>query len=104
VRDSGEVGLSGVAVSLLNDDGTLWYIVRTTSDGLLFLYRPRRRHVSHCPKRQPAGYLESAATVGSVAGVSKGVVVSADEVTDIVLAADDAATGYDFGEVLPATI
>ena len=99
VRDAGEVGIGGVAVTLAGgptDSPSLVSMTTVTAaDGsYLFDVLPAGTYTI-TETAQPAGYTDSTDMAGTAGGTAGN-----DVITDIVLAADINATGYTFGERL----
>ena len=78
-------------------DGT--YSFTTTTAGM-----PLPPGTYKITEAQPAGYLQGTNTVGTVNGVTDGVLVPVDMIGSIVLGQGQSSVGNNFGEVLPVTL
>lgn len=115
-RDSGESGIGGVKLTLqrINDAGSYQNVATTTTNasgiyefGLNLNLQPGTYRVV---ETQPSGFLDVAASAGSVAGSPSGTVLDDANGDQNVIAnihiplGGTAATDYDFKEVRPAAI
>ena len=92
------IGPGGVtATTTTGADGS--YRFTTDSNG-----NPLDAGTYKITETQPAGFLEGTNTVGTVNGVTDGVLVPVDMIGSIVLAAGQASVGNNFGEVRPVTV
>lgn len=128
-QGGGETGIGGVSIALqgcvAGPDGVLntaalpidgnavpacagddLYVIRTTVTGLDGTYAfsglPAGRY--RVTEAQPAGYADGARAVGTSGGTANARGTLPSVVTDIVLATDVVATGYDFGEIRQAVV
>ena len=100
VFDSGDIGLSGVLITLTgtNYQGqTVTLTTNTAANGSYSFTVPPGTY--SVVEGATPGYLENTNTVGSLGGT-----VSGDSITTILVAANAAGTGYNFGELPPASI
>ncbi|OYP33203.1 hypothetical protein CGZ80_18395 [Rhodopirellula sp. MGV] len=98
IRDPNEVGLNGVTIQLLDEDGN---VVRTTQTAIDGIYRfndlqPGRYTVVEI---QPEGFFD-----GGVKAGSEGGVVSTNRISEIDLGTGINATDYDFCEEPPSSL
>jgi serine-aspartate repeat-containing protein C/D/E len=100
VYDSGDSAISGVTVTLLDADGNPTGSTAVTDTIGYYEFSGLAPGAYSVSETQPAGYLEGAATAGSVGGT----VENADLISSITLDGGVNATDYDFGEILPAGI
>ena len=104
VRDGGEPGIAGATVTLTGTDrfGAAVSLSTVTNGAGAWSFtaiRPSDAAGYTITETQPAGYLDGADTVGSLGGT-----LGNDAFSGVVVAAADAGTGYDFGEVLAASL
>jgi uncharacterized repeat protein (TIGR01451 family) len=86
-----------------DDLGAAVNVTTLTSGGGNYLFtglRPGTYTVSQ--DAQPAGYLDGIDTPGSIGGTAGAI--GTDAISTFMLVANQAATGYDFGEVAPASV
>ncbi|MEU5694314.1 SdrD B-like domain-containing protein [Actinosynnema sp. NPDC020468] len=102
IREPGEDGVAGVAVTLTGQDAVGNAVSLTTTTGPDGAYRfdGLLGGTYTVTETQPAGYLDGKDT----AGTSGGTVTGPDSVTGIEFAAGADATGYTFGEVKAASL
>ena len=100
VFDSGDTGISGVTVTLLDANGNSTGSTATTDTDGYYRFDGLAPGTYSLAETQPAGYLEGAATAGSVGGT----VENPDLISSITLSGGVSAKEYDFGEILPASI
>ena len=98
---AGDLGIQGVTVTLSGTDDLGNTVIATTTTDLAGTYnftnlRPGDYTVT---ESHPAAYVDGADSAGSLGGVVGNDVVSAIPVTP-----GATGTGYDFGEILPASI
>jgi len=98
--DSADTGISSVTVTLLDADGNSTGLSAVTGNNGYYIIDNIAPGTYSLAETQPDGYLEGAATSGSVGGA----VQNPDLIGSITLSGGDNATDYDFGEVLPASI
>ena len=98
VHDAGEVGVSGVTVTLtgVNDLGDPVILVAATDAAGNYLFDGLLSGSYKIVETQPANLADGADVVGTAGGTA-GVVN--DEISAIALGAGEHATGYDFGEL-----
>ena len=106
--EPGDPPISGTMLTLLNPAGA---IVATTATGATGTYSFTTTSSGPLPpdtytieETQPAGYLQGTNTVGTVNGVTDGVLVPVDMIGSIVLTSGQQSVGNNFGEVLPVTV
>jgi hypothetical protein len=95
VKGSGEAGLSGITISLLDSGGSVVATTITDSNGS-YQFTGLSAGAYGIAESHPVGYRNGASTVGN----GGGTVVSPDRVTGIALATETSATGYNFGDVI----
>ena len=104
VLDTAALPIDGNAVPACAGDDQ--YVIRTTLTGLDGTYAfsglPAGRY--RVTEAQPAGYADGARAVGTSGGTANARGTLPSVVTDIVLATDVVATGYDFGEIRQAVV
>ncbi|VTU00006.1 repeat domain protein : Cna B domain protein OS=Herpetosiphon aurantiacus (strain ATCC 23779 / DSM 785) GN=Haur_1649 PE=4 SV=1: Cna_B: CarboxypepD_reg: DUF11: Cna_B: Cna_B: CarboxypepD_reg: Cna_B: Cna_B [Gemmataceae bacterium] len=96
-RDPGEPGIAGVRVTLFDATSGTQVATTTTAANGSYLFTDLPAGTYRVVETQPGTYADGAETVGT----SGGTTPSNDTFTGIVLPADTAATGYNFGEVRP---
>ncbi len=105
VRDVGEPGIAGVTIQLTGTDTNSTAVNRTTvtntngAYSFLGLVASNATGYTIREAAQPAGYIDGAESVGSVAGVSRGSSNVNDQFAGVVLGPADTAINYDFGEL-----
>ena len=99
IVDPGEPLLEGVTVRLFDASGELVASTTTDAEGE-YLFDNLRPDTYAVEEVQPSGYYDGPDTVGSAGGVLDGN----DRIADVVLASGTAAVGYDFCELVPASI
>jgi fimbrial isopeptide formation D2 family protein/uncharacterized repeat protein (TIGR01451 family) len=101
VRQEGEPGLAGVTITLTGTDDRDAAVARTATTAADGSYRfdGLRPGVYNVAQDQPAGYLDGRDAVGSLGGVA-----GDDRTAAIPVPAGAAGAGYDFGELLPASL
>lgn len=100
VRDPGEAGIADVALTLVgtNDLGPVTLTAGTNSDGA-YRFVNLRPGTYTLTEVQPIGFLDGLDRVGTSGGV-----LAPDQVSDIQIGVRVGATGYDFGELVPAEL
>jgi hypothetical protein len=99
--EAGETPLPGVTVHLLDAQGNRTGTSTTTDSQGRYRLTGLQPGVAYGVEEvQPAGYFDG----NEVPGTAGGSVSSNDRVTGIVLASNESATGYDFGELPPASL
>ena len=104
VRDSGEVGIGGVTLTLYNlDDASFEQTTVTTASGTYFFgnLAPGTYRVV---ESQPTGYQSIGSTPGTVDGVTRGRIETVDILTDIELVAGEESIQNDFAEAAPTQL
>ena len=98
IQDPNEVGLSGVMIRLIDENGFQVAATTTNADGIYRFsnLRPGRYTVT---QDQPAGLFDGAALAGSVGGLA-----GENQISAIDLASGTDATDYDFCEEPPASL
>lgn len=103
-RDSGELPLSSVLVTLWDDAGSKVAEMRTNSQGY-YQFNRLRPGTYRVTEQTPSEYLPGQAAVGTVSGKTVGSGdASGDVLSAIVLPAGSHGIDYDFGEILPGSI
>ncbi|MGE3820371.1 MAG: beta strand repeat-containing protein, partial [Isosphaeraceae bacterium] len=99
--DAGETGIIFVTVTLTGTDDLGNPVNLSTSTGIggLYSFTNLRPGVYNVSGDQPSGYLDGKDTAGTAGGTAGN-----DLITSFVLSAGISATGYDFGELRPATL
>ncbi|MEI7688156.1 MAG: SdrD B-like domain-containing protein, partial [Planctomycetota bacterium] len=97
VRDSFEVGITGVVVTLtgVDDQGNNVTLTQTTSPNGAYNFGNLRPGTYQISETQPAQYAQSGNAVGSAGGILAAV----DLIQTIVLQPNQTAINYDYGEV-----
>ncbi len=98
-RSTGDIPLAGVTVYLRDASGTLLDTTTTDSDGR-YQFDGLAPGVYSVEEVQPDDYYDGGDTVGTAGGTR----LSPDSIIDITLVSGTAATGYDFCEIIPASI
>jgi len=107
VRDSGEQGIAGVTLALLEIvDGQYVATGKTaiTDANGQYKFDNITPGTYRIVETQPTGYLSVGATAGTVGGSTRGVVTSVDVLSSISLVGGDDSVNNDFAEVKPATL
>ncbi len=112
VLDGGDVGISGVTLTLSGTNGQGQAITDTitTGSGGTYTFTTSSGGSSLLPgtyqivETMPSGYLAGAANVGTVNSSSDGAVVSATDIGSIVTTSGQTGINYNFGNVKPVTI
>jgi len=101
IRDAGEAGIAGVTLTLTgtNDLGQSVSLTTTTSDDGSYVFNMLRPGTYAIQETQPVGYLDGKETLGSLGGSR-----SNDRFQSIALQLGSQATGYNFGELAPASL
>ncbi len=101
VFDSGDTPLAGVVLELLDANGNPTGTTTTTDANGFYTFTGLTPGVAYGIREiQPAGYFDG----NEVAGTAGGSVTANDTIRGVVLASDQHATGYDFGELPPASL
>ncbi|WP_449224078.1 MSCRAMM family protein [Aporhodopirellula rubra] len=98
-RDSGEEGLAGVLIELIDDSGTVIATTTTDAEGK-YSFTNLRAGEYQIRETQPAGYFHG----GQVAGSKGGDDSLADRISAIPIGWGETLTNYDFCELLPSEI
>ncbi len=101
VNDPAETGISGVTISLsgVNDLGqTVNFTTQTTGNGA-YQFTDLRPGTYKLLETQPTTHLDGKEEVGALAGD-----VGPDRFSNIALASGVSGTGYNFGELVPASL
>jgi hypothetical protein len=101
VQDAGEPGIEGAEVSLSGTTDTTSAITDSNGDYLFASLRPGSYDVT---AGEAAGYVDGLESAGSAGGVVDNTSASSRSISDIALGVGQAATGYLFGDVRPASI
>ena len=100
VMDPGETGIQGVTMTLTGPGGTL----TTTTDATgAYSFNNLTPGTYTVTETQPTDYLNGTDVAGSNGGTVHNVVGN-ENINSITLASGDAAAGYDFGELKPASL
>lgn len=103
-RESGEMPLANVMVTLWNESGAKVAETRTNSQGF-YQFSGLRPGIYRVTEQTPAGYIPGRAAVGTVRGQTVGRNdASGDVLAGIILPAGSSGINYDFGEILPGSI
>jgi SdrD B-like domain/Domain of unknown function (DUF4214) len=106
--DSGEPGISGVALTLTgtNDLGNAVTLSTSTAANGSYAFTGLRPGTYAISETQPSGYLAGKDSVGTVNGIPDGSVAASTTpaLTNIVLDPGNAGIHYDFGQLLPASL
>jgi protocatechuate 3,4-dioxygenase beta subunit len=97
VRDAGEPGIAGATVTLNGGTGGPISVL-TGADGS-YSFTNLLPGTYSVVETQPVGYTDGKDSVGTAGGT-----VGSDESTDIVLAIGQVGSGYNFGEIKPASL
>lgn len=100
VLDQGENGISGVTIQLFDDQGQLVETTVTDENGE-YQFDQLVPGSYSIAETQPQAYLDGRDTPGTAGGTAAN---PGDSITGIGLLSDDQATGYNFGELVPAAI
>ncbi len=107
VVDSGEIGLGGVALTLTGTDdlgAAVNQSLSTGADGSYVFGNLRPGTYTVTEPAQPAGTLNGRTVAGSTGGTATGVATLPSAISGIVLAASQASSGNNFGEIPGAQI
>lgn len=101
VQDAGETGIAGVSLTLsgTNDQGAITPITVTTLADGSYLFAGLRPGTYVIRQTQPQGFFDGKETVGTLSGT-----VLDNQFSEIVLAANQNGTGYNFGELPHASL
>lgn len=99
--DSGEIGIAGVTLQLLDANGNFTGITVITDANGFYSFTGLRPGTYGIHEIQPANYFNGCVTVGSHGGVGN---KDLDQITQITLTPAQNASGYNFGELPPGTI
>jgi uncharacterized repeat protein (TIGR01451 family) len=104
VRDAGESGIGSVTVRLTGSapDGSTVNVSTTTAADGSYSFTGLPAGTYTLTETQPSGWFDGKDTAGSAAGTV--AVPPADQISNIVLASNTAATGYLFGELPQSSI
>jgi len=100
VVDGSDHGIAGVIVELLDANGSVIATTTTDANGYYSFTDLTPGESYGVREVQPAGYYDGGEKVGS----SGGSITGNDTIRFITLDSDEDATGYDFGELAPASI
>ena len=110
--DTGEPGISGVAMTLSGTNGlgqSVTATTTTTSSGS-YSFSTDSSGNSLLPgtyqvaETEPSGYTSGSNTIGTVNGTTDGTLVPTDKIGSIVLTSGQSGINYNFGEVKPVII
>ena len=101
VIDGGEGGISKVTIVLTGTDDLGNSVARSASTDTLgkYIFTDLRPGTYTVAESQPDGYLDGKDTLGTAGGTA-----ADDAVSAVVLSSGTGATGYDFGELVPASL
>ncbi|MCP3877540.1 MAG: DUF11 domain-containing protein, partial [Sulfitobacter sp.] len=100
--DNGETGIEGVEIVLTGTDylGGAVTLTNTTDSAGHYSFAGLNPGTYTVTETQPAGYISTGATNGTVNGVSTGIVAGVNQITSITVGPGEAATDNRFGEDL----
>ena len=103
VQDAGEEGIEGTRIMLLDVDGNVVAETLTDADGNYWFSDlvPGEYTVMEI---QPDGFADGIDSVGTVDGITNGIIPENDKFGSIVLEGGDEGVNYDFGEIREASI
>ena len=107
VRDSGEPGIPGVTLTLLQLDNGAYVstgLTATTDANGNYSFNNLLPDTYQIVETQPDGYLSVGDTPGTVNGATRGVVTTVDILSGINLDGGDNSINNDFAEVKPASV
>jgi len=107
LQQPGEPGIAGVVLELYRLEGSGYQPTgqTTTTDAAGdYLFEGVLPGTYQIVEVQPAGYFSVGAQAGSVAGVTRGVVVSADVIGQLSLVGGEQSVDNDFAEARPAAL
>ncbi len=107
LRQTGEPGIAGVQLSLLESVGGDYVAtgMTTTTDSLgNYRFEGLQPGDYRVVETQPGGYLSVGAAAGTVDGATRGVVTNVDVLSQITLDGGEDSIHNDFAETLPASI
>ena len=101
-----ESGIGGVVVTVsgITNDGARWSRTVTTQEDGYYVFEFLPPGVYSVTRVQPNGYLDGSNSVGNVNGTRTGELAADNAIAQIVLPRDGEGTGYDFGNIQPASI
>jgi protocatechuate 3,4-dioxygenase beta subunit len=103
-RDSGEKGIPGATVRLLDASGTVVATAITNEQGY-YEFTNLLPGTYHVEELTPAGYLDGIDRAGTVAGGVSGQATNpGDAIRNVVLRQGQGGVEYNFGELVPASI
>jgi uncharacterized repeat protein (TIGR01451 family) len=104
--DPGEPGIGGVTVTLTGTDdlGSPVALTGTTTAAGAYLFDALRPGTYTITETQPVGFTDATPSVQIGSGAATPGTAGVDTVSTISLAAGNAATGYNFGELPPAQV
>ncbi len=101
VFDAGDAPIAGVVLELLDANGNPTGITTTTDANGYYTFTGLTPGVAYGIREvQPAGYYDG----NEVTGTAGGSLIGNDKIGGVILASNQAATGYDFGELPPASL
>ncbi|MBL9123528.1 MAG: carboxypeptidase regulatory-like domain-containing protein, partial [Planctomycetaceae bacterium] len=101
VRDSGETGIAGVTLRLLDANGIATGVTVVTGADGSYCFLNLRPGTYGIAEVQPNGYFDGLDTVGDAGGTANN---PGDSITGITLGAGQEANFYNFGEIPPGKI
>ncbi len=107
VRETGESGLGGIDIQIVSIDtiaSSINQTVKTQADGSYrFIGLPPGRY-RITESVQPAGLFDGKESLGTVAGQTRGSIVTNDQITEIRLNGNDNGVEFNFGEIEPSSL
>lgn len=103
VRQASEILIPGATIRLFNESGVLVAETVTNAQGQ-YRFTTLGKGTYRIEEITPVGYLDGLDRVGTINGLSSGILDGIDTIRSIVLPSGMHGVDYDFGELLPASI